>query len=174
MKPMIRYRTLQHGGKYLLLLAVFFFLFMRSGKAQEDPPRPMTVTTFQNLSFGAIIQGFSGGSVIIYPNGSRSVTGDILQANLGYAYYPAIFEVGANLGTLVTILNGPDVVLNGSNGGTMILHLGESDPPSPFVNTLTPPGLTQVRIGGTLYVGNPLANPSGSYSGTFYITFIQE
>lgn len=142
--------------------------------AQEDPPKPMSVTTFQNLSFGAIIQGYSGGSVIIYPNGSRSVTGDILQANLGYAYYPAIFEVGANLGTLVTILNGPDVVLNGSNGGTMTLHLGESDPPSPFINTLTPPGLTQVRIGGTLYVGNALANPAGSYSGTFFITFIQE
>ncbi|MBK7028241.1 MAG: DUF4402 domain-containing protein [Bacteroidales bacterium] len=111
---------------------------------------------------------------MIYPSGSRSVTGDILQANLGYAYYPAIFEVGANLGTLVTVLNGPDIVLTGSNGGSMILHLGETDPPSPFINTLTPPGLTQVRVGGTLYVGNALANPAGSYSGTFFITFIQE
>jgi hypothetical protein len=143
-------------------------------RAQEDPPKPMSVTTFQNLSFGAIIQGYNGGSVIIYPSGSRSVTGDILQANLGYAYYPAIFEVGANLGTLVTVLNGPDIVLTGSNGGSMILHLGETDPPSPFINTLTPPGLTQVRVGGTLYVGNALANPAGSYSGTFFITFIQE
>jgi len=174
MKPILKQGIYPFGEKVILLLALLFFLFLMEGKAQEDPPRPMTVTTFQNLSFGAIIQGFSGGSVIVYPNGSRSVTGDIIQANLGYAYYPAIFEVGANLGTLVTILNGPDVVLNGSNGGTMVLHLGESDPPSPFVNTLTPPGLTQVRIGGTLYVGNPLANPAGSYSGTFYITFIQE
>jgi hypothetical protein len=156
------------------LVASIFMVLAGSVLAQEDPPRPVSVTTFQNLSFGAIIQGPTGGSVIIYPSGSRSVTGDILQANLGYAYYPAIFEVGANLGTLVTIVNGPDVILTGSNGGTMTLQLGESDPPSPFVNTLTPPGLTQVRIGGTLFVGNALANPAGSYSGSFFVTFIQE
>lgn len=157
----------------ILLLGILFLWYV-DASAQEDPPRPISVSTFQNLSFGAVIEGYSGGNVIIYPSGSRSVTGDIIQANLGYAYYPAIFEVGANLGTLVTILNGPDVVLTGSNGGTMIMHLGESDPPSPYVNTLSPPGLTQVRIGGTLSVGNPLANPAGSYSGTFFITFIQE
>ena len=156
----------------LLLICLMGILFQ--GMAQENPPKPMSVITFQNLSFGAIIQGFSGGTVIIYPNGSRSVTGDIMQANLGYPYYPAIFEVGANLGTLVTVLNGPDVILNGSNGGFMVLHLGQSDPPSPFVNSLTPPGLTQVRIGGTLIVGNALANPAGSYSGTFSVTFIQQ
>lgn len=166
------YKHMKNAGK-ILLVAVFLLCWSEM-KAQEDPPRPISVTTFQNLSFGAIIQGFSGGSVIIYPSGSRSVTGDLIQANLGYAYYPAIFEVGANLGTLVTILNGPDVVLSGSNGGTMTLHIGETDPPSPFINTLTPPGLTQVRVGGTLYVGNALANPAGSYSGSFFITFIQE
>jgi len=158
----------------LLILSAFIVILCSNGKAQEDPPRPMSVTTFQNLSFGAIIQGFSGGSVIIYPSGSRSVTGDIIQANLGYPYYPAIFEVGANLGTLITILVGPDVILSGSNGGTMILHLGDTDPPSPFINTLNPPGLTQVRVGGALLVGNVLANPAGAYSGIFSVTFIQE
>jgi hypothetical protein len=163
-----------NGLSRFILLVTCLMMFCFAGKAQEDPPRPMSVTTFQNLSFGAIIQGYSGGSVIIYSSGSRSVTGDIIQTNLGYPYYPAIFEVGANLGTLVTILNGPDVILNGSNGGTMTLHLGESDPPSPFINTLNPPGLTQVRIGGTLIVGNALANPAGSYSGIFSVTFIQE
>lgn len=174
---MTKDKSYKRGRKELISfmgVLSLLLLFVFTVNAQEEPPRPMQVTTFQNLSFGAIIQGFNGGSVIIYPNGSRSVTGDIIQANLGYAYYPAIFEVGANLGTLVTVLNGPDVVLTGSNGGTLTMHLGDSDPPSPFVNTLTPPGLTQVRIGGTLYVGNALANPAGSYSGTFQVTFIQE
>jgi hypothetical protein len=167
------YKSSNAFNRFVLLVSCMMIICF-AGMAQEDPPRPMAVTTFQNLSFGAIIQGYSGGSVIIYPSGSRSVTGDIIQTNLGYPYYPAIFEVGANLGTLVTILNGPDVILNGSNGGTMTLHLGESDPPSPFINTLNPPGLTQVRIGGTLIVGNALANPAGAYSGTFSVTFIQE
>jgi len=162
------------GLIFLMVVFLFGMGIPFEARAQEEPPRPITVTTFQNLSFGAIIQGFSGGSVIIYPNGSRSVTGDIVQANLGYAYYPAIFEVGANLGTLVTILNGPEVILTGSNGGTLTLQLGESDPPSPYINTTSPPGVTEVRIGGTLFVGSPLANPTGSYYGTFFVTFIQE
>ncbi|NVO21346.1 MAG: DUF4402 domain-containing protein [Bacteroidetes bacterium] len=166
-------RTVKRFSRILILLACLLAMNLVS-KAQENPPRPMSVTTFQNLSFGAIIQGYSGGTVIIYPSGSRSVTGDILQANLGYSYYPAIFEVGANPGTLVTIINGPDAVLNGSNGGSMTLHLGDTDPPSPFINTLNPSGLTQVRVGGTLSVGNSLVNPAGSYSGTFSVTFIQQ
>lgn len=172
-KATFTYKSFAQLNRFLLLFALIMILSI-PGKAQEDPPKPMSVTTFQNLSFGAIIQGFSGGSVIIYPSGSRSVTGDVIQANLGYAYYPAIFEVGANLGTLVTILVGPDVTLSGSNGGTMTLHLGDTDPPSPFINTLNPPGLTQVRVGGTLLVGNALANPAGAYSGSFSVTFIQE
>jgi hypothetical protein len=156
------------------ILVGVWIISAQNVQAQEDPPRPISITTFQNLSFGAVIQGFSGGDVIIYPSGSRSVTGDIIQANLGYAYYPAIFEVGATLGTMVSILNGPDAILSGSNGGTMTMHIGESDPPSPYINTQSPPGLMQIRIGGTLHVGNALANPAGSYSGTFFITFVQE
>jgi len=174
MDPNKRSYSFKTGMFSIVVICLMQTGFPDPAWGQEEPPRPITVTTFQNLSFGAIVQGFSGGSVIVYPNGSRSVTGDIVQANLGYAYYPAIFEVSANLGTLVTILNGPDVILNGSNGGTLTLQLGESDPPSPYVNSTSPPGVTQVRIGGTLYVGSPLANPAGSYHGTFFITFIQE
>jgi len=153
------------------LLMIFFCL---PAHAQEHPPKPIKVTTFQNLSFGAFFQGVAGGSVIIYPNGSRSVTGDVIQASLGFSYYPAIFEVEANPGSLMIIQKGPDVLLPGSNGGSMTLHIGDTDPASPFINTLTPPGKTQVRVGATLLVGSPLANPVGSYSGSFLITFIQQ
>jgi hypothetical protein len=153
------------------LLLLFCYL---PAHAQEHPPKPFKVTTFQNLSFGAFFQGLVGGSVIIYPNGSRSVTGDIIQASLGFSYYPAIFEVEASPGSLLIIQKGPDVLLPGSNGGSMTLHISDTDPASPFINTLTPPGRTQVRVGATLLVGSPLANPVGSYSGSFLVTFIQQ
>jgi hypothetical protein len=94
--------------------------------AQEEPPRPMKLSPYQNLSFGAFIAGFGGGTVIIYP------------------------------------------------GGTLTLQLDNSIPSSPFVNTTRPPFRTQVRIGGTLMVGNMLDNPAGDYIGTFSVTFIQE
>lgn len=147
-----------------------------AAQSPPQPPRPIAIyiNPAQGLIFGAFFQGIAGGTVIVYPDGSRSVTGDIVQANLGMPYSPAIFEVEAQQGTLISILNGPDVTLHGSNGGALILHIGSSSTGSPFITTVAPPGRTQVRIGGTLTVGSPLANPPGSYNGTFAVTFIQE
>jgi len=162
----------------ITVICVLGFLFLSHDNlsAQEEPPRPISiyVNPAQGLVFGAFFQGNSGGNVIIYPDGSRSVTGDLVQANLGIPFSPAIFEVDANPGTVVSILNGPDAVLTGSNGGTMTLHIGNASTGSSFVTTAVPPSRTQVRIGGTLTAGNKLANPSGVYSGTFSVTFIQE
>lgn len=164
--------------------AVLLILFMGfSSYAQrrvaalgpEKPPRPITiyVNPAQGLNFGAFYQGSSGGSVIVYPNGSRSTTGSIIQTNMGFSFSPAIFEVDAEPGTIVTISNGPDVNLTGSNGGTVSLHIGSADPGSPFIATAVSPGRTLIRIGGTLTIANPLANPAGSYNGSFTVTFIQ-
>lgn len=162
---------LLYTGLMVLLLHVTLVV-----KAQEPPPRPISVyvNPAQGLIFGAFFQGVIGGTVTVFPDGSRSVTGSIVQANLGFPFSPAIFEVDANPGTLIQILNGPDVTLTGSNGGTLSLHIGSASTGSPFVATATSPARTLVRIGGTLTVGPPLANPSGSYSGLFSVTFIQE
>jgi hypothetical protein len=145
-------------------------------KGQELPPRPISiyVNSAQGLNFGAFYHGAAGGSVIIYPNGSRSVTGNVIQATMGSIYSSALFEIEASPGTLISILNGPPVILSGSNGGTMTLSIGSADPGSPLITTVLPPDRTLVSIGGTLTVGNSLANPAGNYSGTFSITFIQE
>jgi hypothetical protein len=153
-----------------LLLGTF------SVTAQPPPPRPIAVyaNPAQGLIFGAFFQGPSGGTVILSPDGSRTATGSLTLANLGYPYSPALFEVDANPGTAVSIMNGPDVTLSGSNGGTIRLHIGLASTGSSFITTVAPPGRTEVWIGGTLTVGPPLANPSGSYSGTFSVTFIQQ
>lgn len=157
--------------KSLLLLCIYLPVH-----AQEAPPRPIAiyVNPAQGLVFGAFFQGVSGGTVIIYPDGSRAVTGSIVQANLGFLFSPAIFEIDANPGTRISILNGSDVTLSGSNGGSMQLHVGTSSLGAQFITTATPPGRTELRIGGTLTVGSPLANPAGAYSGIFSVTFIQE
>lgn len=146
------------------------------GTNPQIPPQPFTVFTnpAQGLIFGAFCQGMMGGSVILYPDGSRSTTGDVVGLNLGYPFSPAIIEVESLPGTRIAILNGPDATLTGNNGGTMSLHVGSSDIGSPFVTTAIPPARTQIRVGGTLTVGSQLANPVGDYSGNFSITFIQE
>jgi hypothetical protein len=137
-------------------------------------PGGMSVYTVQNLSFGAFSHGNSGGTVIVSNTGTRSVTGDVIPLNLGVLFFHAIFEIDTPEGAIISILNGADATLTGSNGGSVSLHIGSSDPPSPFITTVTQPARTQVNIGGTLTVGGPVANPPGTYTGTFYITFNQE
>jgi len=165
-----------HCSHKLIYVIVILLSTQLPVSAQQPPPNTISiyVNPSQGLMFGAFFQGISGGTVTIYPNGSRAVTGDVIQANLGFTFSPAIIEVEANPGTLVSILNGPDAHLTGSNGGILTLHIGTSDTGTPFITTTTPPVRTQIRIGGTLTIGSPLANPAGAYNGTFSITFIQE
>jgi hypothetical protein len=159
----------------LALGIIFLFLICIPVSAQEMPPRPISVTvvTSQNLSFGNFAQGALGGTVSVSSSGTRSWTGNIVLLN-GGSVSPALFDVVANPGTLITIVNGSDVSLNGSNGGTMMLHIGTSSTGSPFITTVARPTPTHVYIGGTLTVGNPGANPPGDYSGTFQVTFVQQ
>jgi len=157
-----------------LLIIILFFTFSPELSAQEPPPRPIEVTVNQNLAFGAFAQGAVGGTISINPASGRSFSGDIILLNLGYTFSAAIYKLVANAGTVVSLLNGPDVSLPGSNGGSMTLHIGASDPVWPFVITTVPPAFTLMNVGGTLTVGNPGSNPPGNYSGTFDITFIQE
>ncbi len=162
----------------ILLISMTVLIFscsLRLG-AQELPPRPITVTVnmSQNLAFGAFYHYNTGGTVIINSDGSRSSTGDVVLLNLGFPYSTGLYDLVGNPGTLVSILKGPDAVLPGSNGGSLILKIGDTDPVSPFIITVMPPTVTQLRIGGILIIGNPMANPPGNYSGTFDITFVQE
>lgn len=160
-------------------LEVFLYLFTGilifcfSAKGQEKPPRPISVTvsTIQHLNFGTIIpNGTSGGTVTVDHNGSRSYIGQIILPPTGTFSSPALFEVIALPGTLITITNSPVTYLSGSNTGSIALTLGPPSTGTPFIATGP---VTDVFIGGTLTVQSLSANPAGFYSGTFTVTFIQ-
>lgn len=146
--------------------------FSLSVKAQEKPPKPIAVavSTVQHLSFGTFIQSGLAGTITVDHTGFRSASGDIILPNMSSIVTPALFEVTALTGTLITIVNGPDTFLSGNHGGTVILSIGESNTGSPFVVT---GAATNVFIGGTLTVASLSANPEGVYNGTFTVTFIQ-
>ena len=156
---------------FSLLMGIILLFF--SVKAQERPPKPITVTvsTLQHLSFGSFIQCGTNGTVTVTPEGARIATGNIILPNMSSIVTPALFEVTALPGTLITIVNGPDSPLSGSNGGTIMLQIGESSTNSPFIANSDH---TEVFIGGTLTVGSLMANPAGAYSGIFQVTFIQQ
>jgi hypothetical protein len=134
----------------------------------------VSVYAAQNMSFGAFSPGAAGGSVIISAEGTRSTTGTVNTYNMGVPFFQAIFEVEAPENSIISIMNGPDVTLTGSNGGSMSLKIGSSIPASPFNIQASPSGKTEVLMGGTLTVGTALSNPPGNYVGNFYVTFNQQ
>ena len=150
--------------------------FSQATPTDTLPPDParVSVYTIQNLRFGAFTQGAIGGTVVLSSSGTRTVTGDVILLNMGILYSEAIFEIEGIIGSVISINNGPNATLTGSNGGSMSMSIGSSSPASPFTITVQPPGRTQINIGGTLNIGSPAANPPGTYTGTFYITFNQE
>lgn len=135
------------------------------------PPNQIQVFNIRGIDFGTFYPSASGGSVTVEPSGSRSSSGvTLVGGGMGEA---AIFDVVLIPGRLVSISLGPDVILTGSNGGSMILKVGPADKGSSFVTTAGHPFRNQVNVGGTLQVGNLSANPPGSYSGSFTVTFHQ-
>ncbi len=96
------------AGLNVGMLITLAMLMQGIVRAQEPPPRPIAVFVEpgQGLIFGAVFQGPAGGTVTIYPDGTRTVMGTIVGANMGYPYSPAIFEVEANRGTVIHILRG--------------------------------------------------------------------
>ncbi|MBE7171971.1 MAG: DUF4402 domain-containing protein [Williamsia sp.] len=149
------------------------FAQMPTDSLPRDPAR-ISVYVVQNLQFGSISAGDGGGTVTVSPTGLRSVTGTVIALSRGGAVLPALFEVEAPAGVIVTLQNGADAPLTGSNGGNMTLRLGASNPVSPFTSSVAPPGRTQVSVGGTLTVGNSTVSRPGTYSGTFSILFFQQ
>lgn len=157
---------------FCFICSITLLLLSFSANAQEEPPRPLKVTKYQDMSFGAIIQGVFGGTVTMDPQGSRSVTsGDVILANLGYSYSPAIFRVDAIPGSIISIDFGLPTTLTGTSG-SLTLQINSSYPASPFINTKSTD--TEVRIGGILTIGNSSHNPAGNYIGDFHITFVQQ
>ena len=128
----------------------------------------------QPFQFGTYAQGSTGGDIIIGPDGSRSVTGTIIPLNFGSVYAPLILEIEAPKGSIISIFSSGNNTLTGSNGGKMLLQLGNTEPASPFYITKEAPEKTYLTVGGILSVGNAANSPAGNYSGNLYISFIVE
>lgn len=160
------------GG--FILWSLLFIFASYALNAQEPPPRPVTVTVdlSSNLCFGSFWQGSSGGTVIVYPDGTRSVTGDVVELTMGPPVSTSLFDVTAYPGTVVSVLDS-DAILTGDTGGWMTLQIRTINY-NPLLVTTMPPSSTQMRIGGTLIVGFPAQNPPGIYGGSIVITFVQE
>jgi hypothetical protein len=133
----------------------------------------VTIYPIQNFNFGTFYQGNSGGTIDISTTGARSASGDIILMNTFPSGSQAIFDIEAPAGSIIS-LSTPDATLSGSNGGTVTLHISNTDPASPFNTTVVPPDRIRMQVAGSLRVGDRITSPPGTYQGTFSITFNQQ
>lgn len=160
-----------------LMSAVCVPVFAQS--APDFPQRVATVRSTQALNFGdlTILSGSSGGTVSVDFNGVRSTTGSVVLLNIGNPVQQAIFEVKICPGRMMNVTFPTTTVLTGSNGGSMLLHLGPTSiggSGSTFISNKGCDDVHLIRVGGTLDMGAIGTNPAGLYSGTFSLTFVQQ
>jgi len=157
----------------MLGLLLFPSLSLAQPGSPFPPPKEIRVYTAQGISYGNFFPGTTGGTVVVDPNGFRSSTGSVVLA--GGMFQPAIFIIELLPGRLVNIMLSPASTLTRvGGGGTLTMAIGPTSRGTSFVTNAGHPFRNPVQVGGTLYVGNISMNPSGSYEGTFDVTFIQE
>jgi hypothetical protein len=163
-----------------LLLLVGLMIPVNSFSQPFPPTRTLTVNSVQALHFGTFCLNnilSSGGTVTVNFDGSRSSTGEITLLSAAPESQPAIFDLNICQGRTVVITYPETSTLAGTNGGFLILKIGptERGPSGTSFQVNTDCSfITQIRVGGTLVVGNNSANPGGIYTGNFNIIFNQQ
>jgi hypothetical protein len=138
------------------------------------------VNSTQALHFGTFClenSGSSGGTVTVDWQGNRSSTGQVVLLPVAPMHQAAIFEISLCQGRSVTISYPQSIVLRGNNGGQMVMDIGPTEKGvsgTSFQVTGDCNFITQLRVGGKLYVGSNSANPGGVYTGEFNIVFNQQ
>lgn len=159
------------------LLAVLFCFNGRPLQAQSPfpPPSQLQVYANQELAFGTFFTGSSGGTVVVSPTGTRSVTGTVIDLALSPGS-AAVFDLRLVPGRVVHIHFPPSAQLIRNGGGEImtITDFTSDKPGNSFVTTAAHPFINPVQVGATLHVQSSQSNPPGDYTGTFNVTFIQE
>jgi hypothetical protein len=164
-------------AKIFLLLPVLTCLFVFHSFAQsKEKEESLTVTSIQFIHFGTFyLRGFSGGTITVGYDGTRTSTGGvILLANAPIAQ-PAIFEIKSCKVRNITLSFNPKTTLTSSHGGKLILDIGPTNRGvngSGFSIKNDCNYIIPLRVGGTLHI--PGSSPPGVYTGNFDFTCKQE
>ena len=144
-----------------------------AGTANAAVVRPNTLIKTDDLAFGTLVSGATGGTVSINAvTGARSTTGGVTPVGAGTQR--AVFQGTGGI-FLITVSGSTSVSLARAGGGaapmtaTLVRAASTSGGGIALLGaTLLPSGVQTYYIGGTLTV--PANQPAGDYSGTFTLT----
>ena len=165
--------------KYFQITGIMILMLLSAPViGQENPPIPINVEvrTARFLDFGAFTTGNGVGSIRISPDSNPVPNGDVFMIR-GRVVTSALFDVYANPGTIVNMVPAQaNFQLAGSEGGNLNVTISNEDFSTgpTFITTANSNMPNEVYVGGTLNIGSIESNPSGQYTGTIIINFIQE
>ena len=157
------------------LLSILILVFCASLTFAQPvlPQRTITVYPTQGIDFGKFCVTGTGGTITVGYDGVRTSTGGILLINSSSAH-AAIFDVKLCEGRRVSLIYNPSTTLSGPSGPNLNLSL--------IIDNIVTSGqfftnsdcnfVTPLRVGGTLEI--PAGANTGTFAGTFSITFNQE
>ena len=146
----------------------------QTGTATTVVVRPNTLVKVDDLDFGTLVAGATGGTATVDPTTGARTTGGGTAA-VGSGAQRAVFQ--GTGGLLLIIVSGDNVVTltRSGGGGSMTATLTRAMTTSGggitllgSSATLLPSGVQTYYVGGTLSV--PASQPAGDYSGTFTLT----
>ncbi len=144
-----------------------------NGTVTATVVRPNTLVKTDDLDFGTLVSGTTGGTVSINAvTGARTTGGGTTPVDAGFQR--AQFQGTGGL-LLITVSGSTSVTLTRAGGGaapmtaTLVRAASTSGGGIALLgSTLLPSGVQTYYIGGTLTV--PANQPDGDYSGTFTLT----
>ncbi len=130
--------------------------------------QPIEVINTQYLNFGVFCQNDdAGGTVTISNTGSRSATGNMTLFSSSHSC--AAYTITTDSTNQFSLqISQPEIDISGSDGGSMLLQIGSSNPEFPTVISGQP---ATIYLGGTLKVASRSENPAGTYSGNYLLYF---
>lgn len=145
----------------------------QNGTATATVVRPNTLVKTDDLDFGTLVSGTTGGTVTINAvTGARTTSGGTTPVGAGFQR--ARFQGTGGI-LLITVSGSNSVTLTRAGGGaapmtaTLVRAASTSGGGIALLGaTLLPSGVQTYYIGGTLTV--PANQPEGDYSGTFTLT----
>jgi hypothetical protein len=158
--------------KILLLWMVTYLFAIHAFGMDDEKEKSLKVTAVQYIHFGTFyLIGFSGGTITVGFDGTRTSTGGvILLANAPIAQ-PAIFEIKSCKGKKIILSFNPKTTLTSSNSGKITLDIGPTNRGingSGFSIKEDCNFIIPLRVGGTLHI--PGTAPPGIYRGNFDFT----
>ena len=139
-----------------------------TASASADIIAPISITTNQNLAFGSVSVGASGGTAVVSVAGAKSVTGDVV--NEGGSHAQAIFDVNGSANSAYDITL-PSSISVTAGANSMTVDTFNSDKAGNSSST-DGTGADQFNVGATLNVGANQAG--GTYSGNFTVTVLYQ